>query len=83
MPKLRVGVLYDSWSNGDDDDGEEKAARGKRRRRKEDHEEIHEALKKKGHEAFYHVLDGTRSPSCARTSISISRSRTPATTPRR
>src|SRR3989304_785410 len=59
MPKLRVGVLYDA---SDDEAGGAATARGRHRRKrrpKHDHEEINEALKKLGHEAFYHVLDGT------------------------
>ena len=59
MPKLRVGVLYDAGSDGVEDAAEAKAGRRKGRRRKADHEEVHEALKKTGHEPFYHVLDGT------------------------
>ena len=59
MPKLRVGVLYDATDSGAEDAAEAKAARRKRRRPKHDHEEIHEALKKTGHEPFYHTLDGT------------------------
>jgi D-alanine-D-alanine ligase len=59
MPKLRVGVLYDAWSDGVEDAAEAKAGRRKARRRKADHEEVYEALKKTGHEPFYHVLDGT------------------------
>ena len=61
MPKLRVGVLYDGWDGGAEDAAEDKGPRRKRRRVKEDHEEIHAALKKLGHEPFYHVLDGTPS----------------------
>ncbi len=60
MPKLRVGVLYDGWDDGTDA-AEDKGPRRKRRRVKEDHEEVHAALKKLGHEPFYHVLDGTPS----------------------
>jgi D-alanine-D-alanine ligase len=59
MPKLRVGVLYDSWHEEAEDAEDDKGTRRKRRRQKVDHEEIREALKKKGHEVFYHVLDGT------------------------
>jgi len=59
MSKLRVGVLYDAGSDEVEDAAQPKAARRKGRRRKADHEEVHEALKKEGHEAFYHVLDGT------------------------
>ena len=59
MPKLRVGVLYDATDSGAEEAAEAKAARRKRRRPKHDHEEIHEALKKTGHEPFYHTLDGT------------------------
>ena len=58
MPKLRVGVLYDGWDDGAEEAAEDKAPRRKRRREKPDHEEVHEALKKLGHEPFYHVLDG-------------------------
>ena len=59
MPKLRVGVLYDATDSGAEEAAEAKASRRKRRRPKHDHEEIHEALKKTGHEPFYHTLDGT------------------------
>jgi D-alanine-D-alanine ligase len=59
MPKLRVGVLYEAWGDGAEDAAEDKSPRRKRRREKPDHEEVFEALKKAGHEAFYHVLDGT------------------------
>jgi D-alanine-D-alanine ligase len=59
MPKLRVGVLYDASSDGEDDAAQPKAGRRKGRRRKADHEEVFEALRKQGLEAFYHVLDGT------------------------
>ena len=59
MPKLRIGVLYDGWDDGAEDAAEDKAPRRKRRRAKNpDHEEVHEALKKLGHDPFYHVLDG-------------------------
>ena len=59
MPKLRVGVLYDAWGDGEEDAAQSKPPRRKRRREKPDHEEVYEALKKAGHDAFYHVLDGT------------------------
>jgi D-alanine-D-alanine ligase len=59
MPKLRVGVLYDAWGDAEEDAAQSKPPRRKRRREKPDHEEVYEALKKAGHEAFYHVLDGT------------------------
>src|SRR5262245_11517316 len=58
MPKLRVGVLFEA-QDGADEGAEAKGSRRRRRRPKHDHEEIHEALKKLGHEPFYHVLDGT------------------------
>ncbi len=58
MPKLRVGVLYDAWDDGTADAAEDKVPRRKRRREKHDHQEVHEALKKLGHDPFYHVLDG-------------------------
>lgn len=59
MPKLRVGVLYDATDSGVEDAAEEKSSRRKRSRPKHDHEEVYEALKKTGHEPFYHTLDGT------------------------
>lgn len=59
MPKLRVGVLYDATDSGVEDAAEERASRRKRRRPKHDHEEVYEALKKTGHDPFYHTLDGT------------------------
>ena len=59
MPKLRVGVLYDATDSGVEDAAEEKSSRRKRRRPKHDHEEVYEALKKTGHDPFYHTLDGT------------------------
>ena len=58
MPKLRVGVLYDVWDDGTEEAAEDKVPRRKRRREKHDHEEVFEALKKLGHDPFYHVLDG-------------------------
>jgi D-alanine-D-alanine ligase len=59
MPKLRVGVLYDAWGDGEENAAHTKPRGRKRRREKPDHEEVYEALKKAGHDAFYHVLDGT------------------------
>jgi D-alanine-D-alanine ligase len=59
MPKLRVGVLYDATDGGVEDAAADKSSRRKRRRPKHDHEEIYEALKKTGHDPFYHTLDGT------------------------
>lgn len=59
MPKLRVGVLYDATDSGVEDAAEEKSSRRKRPRPKHDHEEVYEALKKTGHDPFYHTLDGT------------------------
>src|ERR1043166_6731918 len=58
MPKLRVGVLYDGWDDATDNAVEERPSSRKGRPAKPDHEEIHEALKKRGHDPFYHVLDG-------------------------
>ncbi len=58
MPKLRVGVVYDATDSGVEDAAEERSSRRKRRRPKHDHEEIYEALKKTGHDPFYHTLDG-------------------------
>ena len=58
MPKLRVGVVYDATDSGVEEAAEERSSRRKRRRPKHDHEEIYEALKKTGHDPFYHTLDG-------------------------
>ncbi len=58
MPKLRVGIVYDA-TGGEDAEAVEARGRRKRRRQKPDHEEVHEALKKLGHDPFYHPLDGT------------------------
>ena len=58
MPKLRVGVVYDATDSGVEEAAEDKPSRRKRRRPKHDHEEIYEALKKTGHDPFYHTLDG-------------------------
>ncbi|MEB2285925.1 MAG: D-alanine--D-alanine ligase [Polyangiaceae bacterium UTPRO1] len=59
MPKLRVGVLYDATDSGAEEAAEVKSSRRKRRRPKHDHEEIYDALRKLGHDPFYHTLDGT------------------------
>lgn len=59
MPKLRVGIMYDSTGGEEAEAAEEARGRRKRRRQKPDHEEVHEALKKLGHDPFYHLLDGT------------------------
>ncbi len=60
--KLRVAILYDSWDEEPDPDTQEASRAGNKgkEREKEDREEIFDALKKLGHDPFYHVLDGRR-----------------------
>jgi D-alanine-D-alanine ligase len=67
---MKIAVLYDVWEEegGVPEPPEpkpparKKKSRKKKKREKEDREEILEALEKRGHEAFYQVLDGT--PQC-------------------
>ena len=58
-PPLKIGILYDAWF----EDQEEPAAeappkRPSKRREKWDREEVFGALAKRGHQPFYHCLDG-------------------------
>jgi D-alanine-D-alanine ligase len=56
MAKLRVGVLYDFWW---EEGVERAAARPPRQNADEDVQEVHEALRKAGHNPVYLRLDGT------------------------
>ena len=63
--RMRIAVLYDSWEDEPEAPPEESAAeragkKSKKTREKHDREEIYDALKKLGHEPFYHVLDGRK-----------------------
>jgi D-alanine-D-alanine ligase len=57
---LRVGILYDQWFEDAPEGGAPPAPPGGRpaRQPKPDREEIHDALKRRGHEPFYICLDG-------------------------
>lgn len=61
---LKIAVLYDAWNEEGVPPPEERPApRGRKKRKtklkdKQDREEIFDALKKLGHEPFYHLLDG-------------------------
>jgi D-alanine-D-alanine ligase len=61
MAKLRVGILYDVWDDGAaaEPEAEPERARGRRKPEKEDRQEVHEALKARGHTPFYIEVDGT------------------------
>ncbi len=62
--KLKIAVLYDSWNEEAEQPPEEKPQsrahkkRTKKAKDKNDREEVFDALKKLGHEPFYHLLDG-------------------------
>jgi len=62
LPPLRIGILYDAWHVEQEPDPEPPAEAGGRkpraRRDRTDREEIHEALRRKGHEPVYLCLDG-------------------------
>ena len=65
--KLKIAILYDTWGEEPEPPPPEESVRSRRRkgkkeevREKEDREEIYEALKKLGHEPFFHVLDGKK-----------------------
>ena len=55
---MKVGILYDQWF--EDSSGSEEASSSARGARplKPDREEIHDALKRRGHDPFYICLDG-------------------------
>ena len=58
---LRIGVLYDEWTEDEEPAAEpppDAVPKRKRRRDKPDREEIFDALAKKGHEPKYFCLDG-------------------------
>lgn len=59
MSRLRIGVLYDFWW----EDGETRLddeARPRRKQPDEDIQQVHEALRKNGHQPVYLRLDGSR-----------------------
>jgi D-alanine-D-alanine ligase len=58
---LRIGVLYDEWTEDEEPAAEpppDAVPKRKRRKDKPDREEIFDALAKKGHEPAYFCLDG-------------------------
>ncbi len=68
--KLKIAVLYDLWEDDEptteEQPAEEKPRKGRKKPGKvkaeiEDRDEIHAALTKLGHDAFFHVLDGRTS----------------------